>query len=161
MENTLSIANYFLIKAWESGDHVTPMKILKMVYIAHGWHLGLFDEPLLPEPVQAWKYGPVVESVYHTFKGFGKAQVTELAFDHSDNDYYKINDKKHIPLLDKIWEVYGSYSGVELSAMTHQEGTPWFYVWEKCNGKYNAGAIIPNDVIERHYKQKIANAGQK
>ena len=49
----------------------TPMHIIKLVYLSHGWMLGLHDTPLLWEPVEAWQYGPVVPSVYHLYKGWG------------------------------------------------------------------------------------------
>ena len=61
------IANYFLWRAWEEGVEVTPLKLIKLVYIAYGWNLVLNkDRPkLFEERIEAWKYGPVIPSVYH------------------------------------------------------------------------------------------------
>ena len=51
-----SIANFFIDRAKESGETLTQMKLHKLIYYAHGWHLALTGEPLIDEPVQAWNY---------------------------------------------------------------------------------------------------------
>ena len=48
----------------------TPMHMIKLVYLSHGWMLGLRERSLINEAVEAWRYGPVVPSVYHRFKSF-------------------------------------------------------------------------------------------
>jgi len=63
METPLAVANYFIKKSQDDGIAVTPMQLVKLVYIAHGWHLGLHHSQLLTESIQAWKYGPVIPSV--------------------------------------------------------------------------------------------------
>ena len=78
MKTALEIANYFIEKSLDSGVDLTPMKLNKLVYIAHGWYLGLSDRPLIGEAAQAWKYGPVIPSIYHRFKAYGGAQITSL-----------------------------------------------------------------------------------
>ena len=40
----------------------TPMHVLKLVYLCHGWVLGLTDQALIDEPVEAWQYVPPVLS---------------------------------------------------------------------------------------------------
>ncbi|QLH42366.1 MAG: DUF4065 domain-containing protein [Coxiellaceae bacterium] len=57
------------------------MKLAKLIYVAHGWSLALNDVPLIDEAVQAWKFGPVIESVYHEFKHFGNDVINSLAID--------------------------------------------------------------------------------
>jgi uncharacterized phage-associated protein len=39
-----------------------------MLYYAQGWHLAFFDFPLFEDNIYAWKYGPVIHSVYHNYK---------------------------------------------------------------------------------------------
>jgi len=55
---TLAVANYLIGKAQSEGRSITPMQLIKLVYIAHGWTLGLYDQPLIGEQVEAWTYGP-------------------------------------------------------------------------------------------------------
>src|SRR5215467_7486621 len=74
-----AVANEFLYLAKEERRPVTPMQLLKLVYFAHGWYLALTGERLIDERVEAWKYGPVVPSIYHEFKRFGNEPITEYA----------------------------------------------------------------------------------
>jgi len=156
MENPLAIANYFIKKSLDTGEPITPMKLVKLVYLAHGWYLGLTGEPLISEGTQAWKYGPVIPSVYEEFKSYGGNPVTELAWLVSDSGQtykYPLTEPNLTVFLDKIWEVYRQFSATDLSDLTHQENSPWFDVWHKKGGSEKFGAIIPNDSIQLHYKQ--------
>lgn len=49
------IANYFL--ELSAKKDISPLKIQKLVYIAHGWHLALYGEPLVQDELaEAWEY---------------------------------------------------------------------------------------------------------
>lgn len=151
MHNPILIANYFLTKSFQTGKEITPMKLVKLVYIAHGWHLGLYNSPLINEPVQAWKYGTVIGSVYHAFKDYSNDPITQ---------YAPIPDQESLSpglkqFLDRIWEVYSKFDGLQLSTMTHQPNTPWDIVWNKEGGKAKRAVIIGTDVITEHYKSKM------
>lgn len=155
MENPIAVANYFVKKANSEGWELTPMKLLKMVYLAHGWYLGLNNgEPLIPEFAQAWKYGPVIQSVYDKFKKYKDQQITSLGFDGEQKVYPISNNPEILPFLDKIAEVYRPSSGLQLSTLTHQQGSPWYTVWNERGGNVNHGVIIPNQLIADYYKQK-------
>lgn len=157
METPLAISNYFINKANSLGAELTPMKLLKLVYLSHGWYLGLNNgEALIPEFAQAWEYGPVVQSVYDDFKVYQRAQITSLRSDKNTGNYPVVSDPETIKFLNRIWEVYGRYSGGQLSSITHQQGSPWFTVWNDKGGKTGRGVIIPNPLIAEYYKNKAA-----
>ncbi len=162
MENPLAVANYFIKKSFDTGEELTPMKLIKLVYIAHGWHLGIFDQPLINEAVQAWKYGPVVESVYKEFRHFYNKPITRLGETFTDDLQTVtplVNESKN-QLLDRVWDVYGKFNGLQLSTLTHQKDTPWDITWNVKDGKNQHAAIIPNQLILEHYKSKM-NASQQ
>jgi uncharacterized phage-associated protein len=156
-----SVANYFVNRALsEGGTELTPMKLLKLVYLSHGWYLGLNDaKPLIAEAVQAWKFGPVITSVYHDFKSYNNSQITALAFDIASASYSCVTDPSKVTFLDRIWEVYKGYSGLQLSTLTHEPGSPWDIVWNNYNGKNEHGAIIPNNIIAEYYRNKANGNG--
>jgi len=153
-----AIANYFLSKASQEGRTLTPMQLIKLVYIAHGWHLGYFDRPLISERVQAWKFGPVIDSLYHCLKQYGNGAITSFIPIPLQSSTM-ISDANSIALLDHVWRSYSSYNGMQLSTMTHQPNTPWSRVWE-ASGRFNRSEEIPEEEIKAHYKQKIADAAR-
>ena len=166
------IANYFLSK-YMRNYRITPLKLQKLVYIAHGWYMAYHgdENPLVSdENVEAWKHGPVFPSLYHHFKDFGNHPINRLAekIEYDQDSNIKIWEspyKKSIPqirskdisivnLLDRIWEVYGGYSGVYLSNLCHQPGTPWADTKSKSKIK---NAHIANKDIAKHYHDKLMN----
>lgn len=160
--STKAVANLLLGIAQARGLSISPMKLQKLIYYAHGWHLALAQSPLIDEPIEAWPYGPVVDSLYHEFKRFGNKPITGLATEVSlENGDIELvipalshEDREHVePLLSRILDLYGRFSAIELSNMTHEPGTPWDETWNK--KKENLRHIdIDNDVIKGYFSQK-------
>jgi uncharacterized phage-associated protein len=134
-----AIANEFIRLAEEANRPITPMKLQKLVYFAHGWYLALTGKPLINEPIQAWKFGPVIRSLYHALKAYGNSPITghvrnntdstfsfgdpEISFvDHGTNERENEQVKE---LVKRIWELYGSFSAIQLSNLTHDPQSPW------------------------------------
>jgi len=154
LQATLAVANYFIGKAHSEGDRITPMKLLKLVYIAHGWSLGLTGHPLIGEEVQAWRYGPVIPSVYQDFRHYGREPITRqkaVLNKHGEYVIPTVTDEQAQRLLNKVWEVYKPLDGLELSALTHQDGTPWDTVWNGKKGGRMGNMVIAPEVIADYY----------
>lgn len=150
MYKPIDIANYFLNKAYDNGKKLTPMKLIKLVYLAHGWNLALTSKPLLEEKIVAWKYGPVIRSLYDEFKKFGNESIPKP----SNKDAKPEINLETAKLLDKIWEVYGRYTAAQLSNLTHEEGSPWDQAWNDDGGATEHNFPISNKTIEKYYKNK-------
>jgi len=156
METPLAIANYFIKKSQDTGVELSPMKLVKLIYLSHAWYLAITNEPLLPESVEAWKYGPVVPSIYHLFKKYGNEQITQMEMDYACMTYPEVTNKEVISLLDAIWELYAlNYSGLQLSTLTHEKDSPWYTTWHEKGGSNKKAVIIPNDLIKEYYRNKI------
>lgn len=153
-QSPFAIANYFIRKAAEEGVPLSPMKLIKLVYIAHGWHLAITGKPLIREPIEAWKYGPVIESLYHAFKRYGNANLPLSA--EVPNAAIK-DDPDLKKLLDKVWDSYSKYTAAQLSTLTHRPGTPWKTVYDPVSFY----TVISDDVIEKHYKEIIDAATRR
>jgi len=82
-QSSVKVARQILWIALNRGKILTPMQLLKLVYISHGWMLAIYNRSLFREPVEAWKYGPVEPLVYNRFKKFGGNQITESVEDCS------------------------------------------------------------------------------
>lgn len=147
----ITIATYFLQKE----DHtrtITPMKLIKLVYIAHGWYLALKDgNPLINEKAEAWKYGPVIPSLYERFKTFSSNVITDIP--QVDISFISEEDKS---ILDDVWDNYGNKSGIQLSGKTHEPNTPWSKTWEKARETTNRqDLIISDNLIMQHYQNLL------
>lgn len=149
MHDSRKIANEFLRLAKESGNPLTPMQLLKLVYIAHGWSLGLYGRPLIRDEVQAWQYGPVIPRLYNAVKDFRDQPVCG-PLDMAVSAPFNSAERQ---LISEVFGLYGDKSGPALSRLTHAAGTPWHQTYEP--GSF--GIRIPNDVIEDHY-QRLAEA---
>lgn len=147
-ERSLSAAQYILDRARQTADpSLTPMQLLKLVYVAHGYMLGRHGRPLLTEPVQAWQYGPVVPSVYHATKAFRSSPVSHVP--GAQWGYPFTAEERAV--MDSVVSTYSAASGTVLSAATHQPGTPWSQTWSLA-GK---SAAISNDLIEGFYNHLL------
>lgn len=138
------VAKYLLWLARQANDPLTPMQLLKLVYLCHGWMLGLHGRPLITEPIEAWAYGPVVPSVYQAYKKYGSGSISEcpeIEPQGFDGDERKV--------MAQVFAGYGKYSGIQLSQLTHQQNSPWSLTFQ-LPGVNN---IISNDLIENHYRK--------
>lgn len=166
-----AIANYFLELGKKEKKPITPLKIQKLVYIAHGWHLGITGEPLVADEYpEAWQFGPVFPSLYHEFKHFRGSPIQEPAqeliltepVESWDWDWDRLDsrtpeiDKEDAELrqfLEQIWRTYGEHSGSKLSSMSHGKGTPWNETRKREGDIINA--TIRNEDIREFYKKKV------
>lgn len=147
-----AIANNFIDRANAAGQEITPMKMQKLVYIAHGWHLAVHDEPLIDETVEAWKFGPVIPSLFQAFKRYGASPITDYA-----GDARLPNDAKVRDVINQVMGVYGNKDAIYLMRLTHAKGSPWRSVRDEGNiSPY--GEVIGDDVIKNHFAQLIAAA---
>ena len=122
----------------------TPMHILKLAYLSHGWMLALHEVPLITEAAEAWTYGPVFPSLYQRFKAFGGEPIDQVPQDNSD-----LLDARQSEVIKGVNRAYKDFEPWALSAITHETGTPWHIV----KRRDGVGAIIPNYLIREHYEQ--------
>lgn len=159
MYSSLLIASKLIQLGIDQGQPITPMKLQKMLYMAHGIHLATYDKPLLSEPIQAWSYGPVVPDVYQSFKQWGNTPITAYP-----NFYLKIGDQVYsdISSLDadaaktigETWATAKDYDAIQLSEWSHKSGSPWA---QSYSGPA-ASAAIPNERIRAYFKKLMQPA---
>lgn len=145
----IAVANYLLQK----GDALSPLKLVKLVYLCHGWHSGLGQGPLLSESPQAWRNGPVVPSLYYAVREFGDSPVKgpiDEGSKETTGDIAKPT-KKQAEVIDAVYNVYAPLSATQLSTITHQEKTPWHKVWQK----KKRNVPIPDGLIRDHFEGKL------
>ncbi|MBW0275014.1 hypothetical protein ATM97_27825 [Nocardia sp. MH4] len=94
------------------------LPLQKLLYYVQAWHLAITDEPLYADTLKGWDNGPVVPEVWHARKDVRSRQP-------ESQDLAGINlDDVASNVIDLVLRQYGSMSGGELIALTHDED-PW------------------------------------
>ncbi len=150
--SALQVANSILQRSLNEKDNkISHLKLQKILYILHGWHLAKLDQPAFYDLVEAWNYGPVVASVYHTFKGYKDQLIDKLEG--------KPVDEKQCPqfkrVADKVWNRYKGRDSFQLVYLTHEGGTPWDIARND-----ERSQIISNDLIKGYYKELLEELGE-
>ena len=146
----VAVADKLIRLSREEEIPVTPMQVQKLVYFCHAWHLGLGKGPLIQDAVESWQYGPVIRSVYHELKRYGREPVTKELMDAPDEF-----DPTEDLIISKVWERYGKIDGITLSKMTHAEGSPWHQTYSNDARTQ----IIHNHIIRDYYADIINRRG--
>jgi uncharacterized phage-associated protein len=163
--NALSVANYFVELANRDGVELHQYGLIKRVYITHGISLAYYGRSALDpryDRVEAWRNGPVIPSVYHSFKHNGTNPITVPCIITEYGDDGEIEVKTPVlrdPLIkevaDAVWSAYRHMSDREIIDLLHMKGTPWFECYEE--GKTNE---IP-DLYTRGFYKGFMNEDDK
>ena len=125
-----------------SGDGMTNLRLNKLLYFAQGQALSKLDRPLFDEQIEAWDLGPVVASVYHSYKGFGKNPIEDVPPQRES-----FSDEEYMLLLD-VYNAARSMSTSELVNISHKTDAPWDVVY---NQKDDKGGVIEREVIRDYF----------
>lgn len=101
-----------------SGPWMDAWTLQKLLYYTQAWHLAITDKPLFPEPIKAWRDGPVVPQVRAARQNKATRRAAAQQIEHIELDDLASN------IIDLVLGTYGSMTGQELSALTHAEA-PW------------------------------------
>ncbi|MCM1452434.1 MAG: DUF4065 domain-containing protein [Clostridium sp.] len=160
-DNALAVANYFIDLAKAENKDITQLGLMKRVYIAHGFSLAIHHKSLLDprfDRVEAWKYGPVIPCVYHSFKQYRANPITEntviMEWDETKSEPCfhtpKLKDEQAKKIVQMVWKRYAKMSDSEMVALTHKPGTPWAVCYMEGLNK-----PIPDEITELYYKKIV------
>lgn len=140
-----NVADYFLSLVDEDcGDGISNLKLQKLLYYAQGFHLAIYGKPLFNDPIEAWRYGPVVASVYHRYKNDNQPLPKPENIDLS------LYDNPTTQLLGNVFEVYGQFSSWKLAALTHEE-SPWKDTPQN--------SIISHEAMQKYFSEELLENG--
>lgn len=95
------------------------MSLEKLIYYAQAFHLVLTDEPLFPDEIHAWKWGPVIPRVYKDYSAYGSDPIVA--------PFEQVIASLGTELERFLVEIVGFFcrhTATNLSRATHLE-TPW------------------------------------
>lgn len=152
MYSVIAIANFFIQKGINTQNYLTPMKLQKLVYFAHGWHLAIKDHALIDSSVEAWEFGPVIPILYHELKSFGNKPITSLLqYKGETPQLNPVTDVDAINFLNFIWDTYAPLNAFELSDITHEPNSPWDTVAKRYHYRLPKNKDIEDKVIRDYF----------
>lgn len=159
MHDARTVANFFLDRARQRGMEVTSLTLLKVLYFAHGWYLAERGRPLVAQPFEAWKLGPVNRVVYDQLKGIGKQSIRQRfkTFDVSTCGYVDAPtdfDAETARFLNNIFDYYARFDAFTLVDLTHEPGSPWDAIWKAAEERAVPGMEIPDKLIAEWFREE-------
>jgi len=131
--NAYPVANHILWRANKDAADISPMKLQKMMYFLHGWYMAITGQKLIDEGFARWTYGPVVPSVYRELKHYGAMPIDDYIKQYDSTSGQVVPyfvDTNKLPqfesILEQVWHQYGGLTGIQLSSLTHEYGSPWY-----------------------------------
>lgn len=150
----LDVATYILSKI-----KCTHLSLEKLVYFAYADYLCEHSEHLFEDRIYAFTHGPVVESVYKTYKRSGSQYVKSLEFG-VDSDIqtgvkelpaksrilFAKDGSEKLRSIDQTIQKYGKYTAGELVDLTHRVGSPWSHL-----NSSRSYQVISDELIMAHH----------
>lgn len=141
MASVFDVAAYILAKT----GPMVAMKLQKLCYYSHAWHLVWDEEPLFPERIEAWANGPVVRELYRAHRLRWELRADETL--GGDPEGLTQSERETI---DIVLDSYGSKPAHWLSELTHRE-RPWRRARERAglvDGERGTAQITDRDMYE-------------
>ena len=159
MYSSKTIANYFI----DNCEQISLIKLIKLIYFSHGWYLAIFNKPLIDECIQAGKYGVEIETIKKEFiREFGgKEFITRKAIEYNYTPTINFEDKETIDFLNKIIEVYNKLTAIQLSNLSHFNGSPWKKIYNEYNGLIPKNMIIQDSDMKEYFLKKVNDKNNK
>lgn len=129
------------------------MKLQKLTYFAHGLSLAE-NQPLVNELPEVWKFGPVYRSLYIQLKYHGGTPINTVEAEIINGIAPRVDDEDFIScgFIERVWEKFSRYTAVQLSDLTHQNGTPWFVTARNYQWMVPRGTDIPQETMRQYFQ---------
>ena len=148
----IDVARYILTKV-----PCTHLKLEKLVYMCYADYLCNENKKLFNDIIYAYKYGPVIKSVYDIYKKNGYEMIDDKETYDEESRKLPIKSRllvaedglKKIISINKTIEKYKDYDANELVSLTHKEFSPWFVA--------GAGELINEEITDELIKTYHVN----
>ena len=137
----ITVAEHIL--SLREGKETYPKQLIKLVYMCHGWMLGVFRESLVKEGFVVGFKGPVSVSMEKEYEHWGDSPIKAKGTKGQNFT------QKQLDTIKIVVDRYDGKSADEMSDETHHVGSPW-WVTRKISGMFSP---IPDEVISSHFNQ--------
>lgn len=143
---SLLVGQAFVDRCAQQDRTLTPMKLLKLVYIANGYMWAVHGRPLVDESYQASRFGPHLSSLYEAVREYRSMPVTQVV-----DTKGCLLDERELAIIDKVIEIYNPFTAVQLASAMTEPDTPWDIAY-----KWGFMSCISNDIITHFYQQVVS-----
>lgn len=153
----IDIAKYILSKT-----KCTQLKLQKLVYLCFADYLCDTGKELFTDPIYAFRYGPVVDTVYEKYKKYGYKPIEDEKED-IDTTVSEMPAKSRILFaedgtekiisIDTTLKRYGHLTAGQLVDLTHRANAPWTMTPK---GTWIFYSEIKPEVIKQYHKFEMA-----
>lgn len=150
----LDVAKYILSKI-----SCTQLKLQKLVYLCFADYLCDTGKELFTNKIYAFKYGPVVDTVYKRYKEYGYKSIEEEQRDIDSRNISEMPAKSRILFaengteklisIEKTLKKYGSLSATDLVDLTHKDKSPWSKSFKGLGKLYSSMKL---DTIKKYHQ---------
>lgn len=146
MRDTAAVVNTILYESSKHfGEHLRPMKLQKLLYFCFGRCLvdNNIQDRIIEEDFEAWPYGPVVPSVYYSFREYGYSHIHNFGYDNAGKRKMIAMEKAaeiYHQIIETL-EIYVGYADLKLSEMTHRLDGAWWATKKKDSTVIELGDI--------------------
>lgn len=139
--SAISLAMYIIDKCCRDGKPISNLQLQKILYYIQVAFLRTFNASCFDDSIEAWRFGPVVRSVYNKYCGFGALPICEFR----GVDLNCSKEEKN--LIDNIINIKCKAKPWELVRDTHAKGKAWDRIY--AGGKGNR-CEIPVELLRVH-----------
>lgn len=134
-------AKYIINKCTKDEHPISNLQLQKILYYIQVAFLQKLGFPCFDDPIEAWKFGPVVSTVYYYYRHYSSLpiEITYLT------EELPCLEKKQKELIDRIVNEKREKYVWDLVTDTHAKNTAWFVIYKNGSG---AGKEIPLEVLQ-------------
>lgn len=160
MYEAKKVANLIIDEFDPERYDLTNLKINKIIYFCNGWFLARTGKKLIRNKFEAWKYGPVIRTLYSELKIYGDASIKDKIsyLDYMDGikkhvKYDDVTDHDRV-LIKKIASYYICMKASELVELSHAPGGAWDVAFRKSLENGGEWEAITDAEIEREFARR-------
>jgi uncharacterized phage-associated protein len=146
--------DYIIVKLDEAGEHLSHLKLQKLLYFVQAWHLAINKAPLFNGKFQAWVHGPVNRQIYDRFKDVKSLYSGVTVADIRPGFNIDALDRACKLHIDGVLDVYAPFSGSELEDLTHQE-EPWIEARKGYSAAQRCEAELNEETMASFYRKRF------
>lgn len=120
MATAMDVANYFLATLGADAESdLTHTKLQKLCSYSQALALALLEQPIFPEKIEAWTYGPVIPALYEKFQNYVRRPIPGQGLSEVYAREPFSDEEKFI--LELARSYYGIFSAKELTERSHRD----------------------------------------